>query len=142
MKTFDSVPSEHWIHDYLHPEEIKYGLRLPASSNRISFFLGRLAMRSIVFQNDSYSNHVILRDEYGRPSLPAGFLGSISHKKATAVALAIEKHDTINMAVGVDLEYALDSKAGIATKVLRKEEIDSLGQVEVSLLLECSAYLF
>lgn len=130
----------HWIHDCLHKDEIQFVRSMQgAASNQISFVVGRLAMRSII--GVSATDYAILKDAYGRPELPNGYLGSISHKKSTAVALVAQQEtDIINMGVGVDLEYATERKAGVAPKVLTTEELQSLGRVKVRGLLSKAPY--
>mmetsp|Transcript_54066 Transcript_54066/g.80298 ORF Transcript_54066/g.80298 Transcript_54066/m.80298 type:complete len:220 (+) Transcript_54066:2-661(+) len=92
----------HWLHQSLHPDEIVFGGNLRGITNRNTFFLGRLAIRKalqkIVTESSvggnsqkkqelsfypctSQGQKPILKDKNGRPALPKGFLGSISHKK-------------------------------------------------------------
>jgi len=78
----------------------------------------------------------ILKDEHGRPNLPLGFLGSISHKGTTAVALVTEYKDSVQgvgepvLGIGVDIENRASNKGSIARKVLTPNEIEDLGNVE------------
>jgi hypothetical protein len=126
--------NRHWMHSSLHQEEVAYARNLHAvPSNQASFVLGRLAMRTILDgELDGDSDYVLLKDKYGRPTLPAGYLGSISHKKATAVALVAKRDPATNTGVGIDLEYANDSKAKIAPRVLTPYELTTIGNVQVS----------
>lgn len=125
-----SSAQNRWLHDNLHRDEVGYACNMQgAHSNRLSFVLGRLAMRTLI--EGGSSQCPILKDAHGRPTLLDGYLGSISHKKATAVALVARTSDESDMGIGIDLEYAVESKANIASKVLTREEIDSLGKVEV-----------
>ena len=169
--TVDALSSpHHWIHGVLHPDEVAFALqKRPSDNGRESFLLGRLAMRcalgwgprhyddgaqlSLDASSSSSSSSsfscskedlciCILKDEHGRPNVPPGYLGSISHKNKAAVAL-ITKMDHPKdcsslhgagptMGVGVDLEeVTASSKSSIARKVLTKQEIEQLGQVMV-----------
>jgi 4'-phosphopantetheinyl transferase EntD len=197
----------HWLHNYLHPEEIKYGLQLHHDNHRQSFYMGRLAIRHALQQQqqvtscsimdmatstratseniavlqdeqqqqqhasnnvkswtntandipsnkglDSTSNaynttirNSILKDMYGRPKLPFGYLGSISHKGLIGVALVQQLHgmDTTDIeshtaspriGIGVDIEDITDAhrRRNIARKVLTPNEIQQLGSLSDS----------
>jgi 4'-phosphopantetheinyl transferase EntD len=61
----------------------------------------------------------ILADDRGAPLLPAGWVGSISHKGALAAALAAPAGDGW---VGVDLERAVPPRMDIARRVLTARE--------------------
>jgi hypothetical protein len=119
------------LYDHLHEEEVAYALKMQgAPANQLSFVLGRMAMRTLLGTDGVDSP--ILKDGHGRPTLPSGYLGSISHKKSTAVALFTRQENTkLDMGIGVDLEYATGNKASIAPKILMKDELLSLGRVEV-----------
>jgi hypothetical protein len=95
----------------------------------------------------------LLRDGHGRPRVPGGFLGSVSHKRNVAVALVAQTdrrgepggtsdndHDPRVAAfaassprgIGVDLEGTRSrSKINVARKVLTPQEMDELGSVPV-----------
>ena len=132
---------QHWIHHVLHPEEVVYGISQPSENGRNSFLLGRLALREALkceaggIDPMTITSYCILKDEHGRPNVPRGFLGSISHKHNTAVALvAVDRQPTEEaplLGIGVDVEEAFADKSRIARKVLTKNEIESLGKVEV-----------
>jgi hypothetical protein len=119
---------EHWIHVCLHPAEVAYGMSQPSDVARNTFYLGRLAMRQLVTTQDS-----ILKDSHGRPMLPMGYLGSISHKKNTGVALISKTVDS-HSGIGVDLEHSFSSKKSIAKRVLTEREMNELGRIEVSVM--------
>lgn len=115
----------HWIHSLdLHRQEIEYGFE-KASSQQISFWMGRLAMRSMLPHCEP-----ILKDDYGRPLLPSTHLGSISHKNRLAVALLREHEDAVG--VGVDIEV-IDGARGktISRRVLTVSEQNELGKLPV-----------
>jgi enterobactin synthetase component D len=134
---------DHWTRRVLHPEEVAYAREQPSENRRTSFVLGRLALRQGLGFGQHHLSSVdsILKDEYGRPNVPPGFLGSISHKGNSAVALVtVDRSPTAGagrpvLGVGVDLEDCTTDKSNIATKVLTRDEIKELGNVEVSRLL-------
>jgi 4'-phosphopantetheinyl transferase EntD len=214
----------HWLFDFLHPEEIQYGLQLHHINHRQSFYMGRLAIRhalqqpppppasteedgmpSLLVQNQSYHpddatigtskrtinvsssqmlstssastsfrvsddtknrnigvinnnnsslsiRSSILKDMYGRPLLPNGYLGSISHKGSIGVALVQNVEDqylhhqqiqlssgagvglqlplpTPRMGIGVDIEDISHAhlRRNVARKVLTPHEVQNLG---------------
>jgi 4'-phosphopantetheinyl transferase EntD len=159
----------HWIREYLHPREVEHGMDLPSGAGRTSFLLGRLALRqalecvgrmdddsgahspdattttTVPFRASShdFADWVLLKDAHGRPNVPRGFLGSVSHKKNVAVALVardgrhgdgvhLERALGSTRGIGIDLEAtATRNKISIARKVLTAEEIDALGSVPV-----------
>jgi 4'-phosphopantetheinyl transferase N-terminal domain len=145
----------HWIHQCLHPDEVNYGVSVIQSpTHRKSFWLGRLAMRYALSvdpttlqlppqprwgTSDNANNPSILKDAYGRPQVPRGFLGSISHKGTTGVALVAANVPSgaqslvPRSGVGVDLEYAIHAdRRNIARKVLTLNEQANLGRIPVS----------
>jgi 4'-phosphopantetheinyl transferase EntD len=139
----DQDNDQHWLHSRLHPEEVAYGIDRSCSNARESFFLGRLAMRQALGFGPHHvqTTDAILKDEYGRPAVPTGFLGSISHKRGTGVALVAVDDSSIEsnagiisprLGIGIDLEQICSQgKSSIARKVLTKREIEDLGRIEV-----------
>ena len=151
--------ADHWLRQYLHPKEIEYGLeKLVSETTRNNFFLGRLAMRTALKELDrgktntddyhyddlpklSNLDDAILKDEYGRPTVPDNFLGSISHKITTGVALVSFSNSTSDiiqenkasprLGVGVDIEQTQSRRRSIAKKVLTENELSDLGKIEV-----------
>ena len=84
----------------------------------------------------------ILKDEHGRPTMPTGFLGSISHKRNTGVALVDVDNSShsedqernkckLMRGIGVDIEQSCTRRAKIAKRVLTKREMEDLGKIEV-----------
>lgn len=137
-----SQENQHWLHSLLHPEEIAYGMSRRCSSARESFFLGRLAMRQALGFGPHHvqTTDPILKDECGRPAVPTGFLGSISHKRRTGVALvAVDDLSTEpntvgpRLGIGIDLEQICSERSSIARKVLTEREMEELGSIEVCL---------
>ncbi len=81
----------------------------------------------------------ILKDEYGRPRVPKGFMGSISHKKTTGVAIVntipndneTGGNDTLpRIGIGVDIEYRFSKGRSIAKRILTPNEIQDLGKLD------------
>jgi 4'-phosphopantetheinyl transferase N-terminal domain len=128
----------HWLWAQLHPQEIAYGMEIPSGKARQSFFLGRLAMRralDMTYNNSTLSSCILLKDEYGRPIVPAGYLGSISHKGSAGVALVAKDVPAggRRLGIGVDIERSVSrSKTSVARRVLTLREQEGLGLVEVS----------
>jgi len=126
--------SSHWIHACLHPDEVQYAMAQPSEYTQQTFLLGRLAMRQVL---DCDTAAAILKDDHGRPDVPLGYLGSISHKRSnddgtTGVALLSSSPESAVMGVGVDIELALSRRRSIAKRVLTENEISELGRIEVS----------
>lgn len=151
------VPHQrHWIYSHLHADEIRYGLQL-SRPTQASFWMGRLALRQALSSSSSpctaVSTRSILKDSHGRPQLPPGFLGSISHKGRTGVALVAPApvpsgdHSLSSsssssttavhrpcLGIGVDIEESKPKRRSIARKVLTPNEQKSLGQLPVRML--------
>jgi len=126
--------SSHWIHAMLHPQEVAFGVSQPKEHARDSFFVGRLAMREALRLEQNSAHASILKDQHGRPIVPRGYLGSISHKRNVGVALVTTTSTTSDESetvegVGIDIEQTL-TKRDIAKKVLTPTEISELGKVE------------
>jgi hypothetical protein len=135
--------ASHWVHECLHPDEVEYGLGRTRAVRK-SFLMGRLAMRATVEHHhqqtsvspkQQYDHQPCLKDHHGRPMLPDGLSGSISHKGNVGVALSAPSIEF--RAVGIDIERHSSNKRSIASKVLTEREIRELGQLEVRSVL-CS----
>lgn len=124
--------SSHWVHECLHPDEVEFGQQQKRAVRK-SFLLGRVAMRASI-QGSHY--HACLKDRHGRPILPEGFSGSISHKGNVGVALSAPSIPFTS--IGVDIERRASNRRSIARKVLTEREIQELGQLEVRVL--CPSY--
>jgi 4'-phosphopantetheinyl transferase EntD len=81
---------------------------------RGEFIAGRTALHLALG-----SDAPILADDRGAPSLPAGWVGSVSHKRALAAALVAPAGSG---RVGVDLERAVPPRGDIAGRVLTARE--------------------
>jgi len=124
--------AKHWIHDMLHPQEVSFGVAQPSHHARTSFFLGRLAMREALRLERHTSKSIsILKDEHGRPTVPNGYLGSISHKGATGVALiATTTEEHLATGIGIDIEQTFSGRRSIAPRVLTEREQGELGRID------------
>ena len=129
---------DHWIRSWLHPDEVSYGLNEVVSTSSLSptssFWVGRLAMRAAL----GFPDYPVVRDTFGRPSLPRSIRGSISHKQGVGVALVQDVapcSDKTTSGIGVDLEFtSRPRKRSIAKRVLTKQELGELGRLpDVSL---------
>lgn len=166
--------SHHWIYDELHYDEINYGLTKlrENSNNQRCFWLGRLALRTAMLDHlsdksiadedgnkDGSSEYFfikstsILKDSFGRPNVPNGYLASISHKDNIGVALVSTSmdnalHSNLNefnddqrrnrskpTSIGVDIELRQSTRMNIARRVLTVKEINDLGHLDVSILV-------
>ncbi|KAL3941286.1 MAG: hypothetical protein SGBAC_004334 [Bacillariaceae sp.] len=117
--------STNWAHEYYHPDELMHGMKLP-SARQESFWLGRLSMRLAL--DGSSKDHPILKDSHGRPRLPLGAFGSISHKGSYGVALV--SRDESLAGVGVDLEHtSRTGKKNIGKRILTDDEMKDLGKL-------------
>ncbi len=166
--------SQHWLRQILHEDEVGYGIDLPSDPARMSFFMGRIAMRTALAQLDGeeecvmdtesgiridsveYEDDIggftklpfvstmdpsILKDEHGRPQVPHGYIGSISHKKDHGVALVSTIPADVNwqsksgesviptpkLGIGVDIEQSFSRRRNIAKKILTPNELNDLG---------------
>ena len=164
MNDLSPDAKDRWVRKVLHPKEVEFALGLSSEKNRLSFFVGRLAMRyALLTASSCYPGGVsemvstkeicdvpqeesplllpcvskedpcILKDEHGRPMVPPGFLGSISHKDNIGVALVAEDGDDaslITKGIGIDIEKASTLKSRIERKILTPNERESLGNLE------------
>jgi 4'-phosphopantetheinyl transferase EntD len=91
-----------------------------AERRRPSFIAGRAALR-MALRDAGCEAGDLLPSERGGPLVPAGFVGSISHKDALAVGLAdaCEGH-----ACGVDLELERSGRPDISRHVLTDDELE------------------
>ncbi len=103
--------------DRLLPAERAHAGSL-APARRTTFVGGRLALREALGRA-GLDAPAVLPDDRGAPRLPAGIAGSISHKRALAVALVGAGDATL----GVDVElFDRLPRADIARHVLTEDE--------------------
>jgi 4'-phosphopantetheinyl transferase EntD len=67
----------------------------------------------------------VARDDRGAPVMPAGWLGSLSHKRELAAALVAED-DGSGARIGLDLEEAREPRQPIERRVLTARELAGL----------------
>jgi len=103
--------------DALHPEELAIARELRGVRQK-TFVAGRVALGRALAEVGA-PRVPIASDERGAPILPAGFVGSISHKgdRAIAIAAAGEHHR------GVDLEVIKPLRDGVTEMILTAEEL-------------------
>jgi enterobactin synthetase component D len=102
----------------LPPEERAHAEAL-AEIRRREMICGRTALHHGIGDFTS----AILPDDRGAPQLPAGWVGSVSHKGALAGALVTPSFGGF---VGLDLERAAPPKVDIARRVLTAREAIAL----------------
>lgn len=90
-----------------------------APARRIDFTAGRVAMRALLPKQTA----AILSDSRGRPCLPSGWMGSVSHKRGLGVA-AVTVDD--GWTIGVDIEAARPARVDLAPRILTSDEIAAL----------------
>ena len=121
----------------LHSAEAALAMTMPAV-RRAAFVAGRVALRAAIHAIAPGRDDVplllarpLLRTTRGAPTLPAGILGSISHKRTHALAIALVGHSGH---VGVDLEErpnASDAlRPSIAPRILTAREQDALSSLD------------
>jgi 4'-phosphopantetheinyl transferase EntD len=72
----------------------------------------------------------VLSDDRGAPLLPAGWVGSVSHKGPRAAALVAPADGT---RIGIDLERAQPSSQDIARRILTARELATLADADRAL---------
>lgn len=102
---------------------------LPAAERAHAATLAELRRREHVFGRLALHHGLgdfatpILPDERGAPRMPAGWVGSVSHKGARAGALIAP---ATGAHVGIDLERAEPAKVDIAPRILTPRELAAL----------------
>ena len=105
----------------LHPSERDFAQSRPGR-RQVEFVAGRRALRAALRHLGWRGDQALLSSSQGRPVLPSGFTGSITHKDglAFAVAAATDCHRTL----GIDCEVIGDrDRSSIARKILRPAEM-------------------
>lgn len=101
--------------------ERAYAEGLP-ETRRPTFLAGRTAL-GLALADVGFARVPLLPDLGGGPALPAGALGSISHKRTLAVGLAAAAGPAVGL--GVDLEEIRPLRADIGPRVLTARELDA-----------------
>jgi phosphopantetheine--protein transferase-like protein len=110
----------------LHPDEAAFVHSSPAA-RRMTFIGGRVALRAAMAalgpgDADGPPPMPILSTPRGAPAMPPGFVGSISHKRELAVAIAARAEPTPRTTIGIDVEVSRPLRADIAPRVLTPAE--------------------
>jgi 4'-phosphopantetheinyl transferase EntD len=113
----EPVPEE--VLKRLHGDEAAHARTL-TGHKQVSWVGGRLALRHALRPLLS-SPPCVLTGPFGEPLLPVGISASISHKKDLAVAMAARGN---HGHLGIDLEEPGRDRSGIASRVLRPEEVE------------------
>ncbi len=103
----------------LHPEELARA-RDFTEHRRASFVAGRSALAVALAHLGLRDRPAIGTDDRGAPLLPSGFVGSVSHKSARAVALAALD---AGFDLGVDVELVRVPREGVAEMILTESEL-------------------
>ncbi len=111
----------------LHPDERVRGLALAPIRQR-EWVAGRRALRRALIAAGvtapvELAALAIPSDDRGAPRVPAGAVGSVSHKRELAIALAAPAD---GWTIGVDLELDQPRRIDIAHKVLTPAELTAL----------------
>lgn len=105
----------------LHPEELVWAETKPPR-RRVELVAGRTAIRRALAEAGWTGSGPVLPNPQGRPAMPHGFTGSITHKDGVALAIAAPLLG--GRTLGVDSEVLGDrDRSTIAPKVLRPVEL-------------------
>ncbi len=104
----------------LHAGEAAFARALPEAT-RAAWVGGRVALRAALAALGVDAPEAILTTARGAPLLPADAVGSVSHKRTIAVALAA-RASSPRATVGVDVEELRPLRADIARRVLTPDE--------------------
>jgi enterobactin synthetase component D len=105
----------------LHPDERALAATLGPARQR-DWIAGRAALRRLL-DDAGVAPTPILVDDRGAPILPAGWVGSISHKRGVAAAIVTS---STNGWVGIDVERAAPPRLDISRRVLTDAELERL----------------
>jgi enterobactin synthetase component D len=119
----------------VHPDEAAFVHASPAA-RRASFIGGRVALRAAMTALDAgvadetpAPAAAILSTPRGAPALPAGFVGSVSHKRELAVAIVARAAPTPRTTLGIDVEIPRALRTDIAPRVLTDGERAALSDL-------------
>ncbi|HEY6475178.1 MAG TPA: 4'-phosphopantetheinyl transferase superfamily protein [Polyangia bacterium] len=108
----------------LHPDEAAFARALP-EARRAGWVGGRVALRAAFDAAKIAVPNAILSTPRGAPLLPPDAVGSVSHKRTVAVALAAPAA-TPSATVGIDVEEIRPLRTDIAPRVLTPQELADL----------------
>lgn len=104
----------------LHVDEAAFARALP-DARRAGWVGGRVALRAALAAIGVEAPAPILATPRRAPLLPPGAVGSVSHKRTIAVALA-SREATPRATLGIDVEELRPLRADIARRILTPEE--------------------
>jgi 4'-phosphopantetheinyl transferase EntD len=104
----------------LHPGEAAFARAVPEAT-RAAWVGGRVALRAALAAIGVKAPDAILATPRGAPQLPMDAVGSVSHKRTIAVALAA-RASSPRATVGIDVEELRPLRADIARRVLTAHE--------------------
>jgi 4'-phosphopantetheinyl transferase EntD len=107
----------------LHPDEIALATSMPPIRRR-DWVAGRLALRHALTHQGLLSSAPLLADDRGAPILDPTALGSISHKRGLAVALASPASGAHR--IGVDVENLASARVDVSARILTTPELDAI----------------
>ncbi len=114
------------------PAELAAALAaLPAAEQALAHTLGEVRRRDLILGRTALHLALeefttpILRDDRGAPVLPAGWVGSVSHKGDRGLAIVTQEGAGPGW-VGVDLELAAPPRQDIARRILTPRELAAL----------------
>jgi 4'-phosphopantetheinyl transferase EntD len=88
------------------------------------FVAGRCALREALRAAGWGADAPLLPGEQGRPEIPSGFTGSITHKDGLALAVAARRDGEGDATLGLDSEVlGSRDRSSIAARVLREQEL-------------------
>jgi 4'-phosphopantetheinyl transferase EntD len=105
----------------LHPVEIAFARALP-EARRAGWVGGRVALRAALAAGGVEASEPMLATPRGAPLLPAGAVGSVSHKRTIAVALCAREANP-RATIGIDVEDLRPLRTDIASRVLTADEL-------------------
>ena len=115
--------------DGLHPAERMAAARLAPARCR-DWVAGRAALRAALRRLDpDLDAGPIDSDDRGAPRLPPGWVGSISHKRGIAVALADRDR---GWTIGIDVEHDAPPRLDIGRRVLTPGEAETLARLDAA----------
>ena len=107
--------------EVLHPAEATFARALP-EGRRVGWVGGRVALRAALAAVGVEAPDPMLSTSRGAPLVPAGAVGSVSHKRNIAVALCA-RESRPHATIGVDVEDSRPLRTDIASRVLTAEEL-------------------
>jgi phosphopantetheine--protein transferase-like protein len=115
----------------LHPDEAAFVHASPAA-RRATFIGGRIALREALAALGAGADSAgpILSTPRGAPALPSGFVGSVSHKREIAVAIAARAEPTPRRTVGIDVELPRAFRSDVSARVLTPDERAALADLD------------